>query len=128
MGGGFVSPGTQTIVAAGAVACLSCYRTVIKQDLQPVGGVMAYVASLGSRYVGGALAGGYSAVVAIFTHIRGLAVIQGYHKSLPARTGGMTGFAQVRGHRVRSGFVSGIGTAVTVRASSGGLIVGERYD
>jgi len=54
---------------------------------------MAYVASLGSGNMRGTLAGGDGAVMAVLAHIRGLAMIQGHYIGLPARTGGVTGFA-----------------------------------
>jgi hypothetical protein len=54
---------------------------------------MAYVASLGGGNMRGAFANSNGAVVTVFAHIRGLAMIQGHYIVLPAGTGRMTGFA-----------------------------------
>jgi hypothetical protein len=62
------------------------------------------------------------------TGVGGLAVLKRQHKGDPARPGGMTQLTRVSGDRMRSGFVCGIGTAVTAGASVRGLVVGEWHD
>ena len=89
---GFIRPDADTIVAARAVAGLPGHRAVIKQDLQPVGGVMADVTSLGSRYVSGALADGYSALMTVLAGIRGLGMIKRHYHRYP-HCGGMATLA-----------------------------------
>ena len=61
------------------VTRLPCYGGVIKQNLQPIGGVMTHIAGLRSRYVCSAFTGGDSAVMAVFAQVAGLGVIDGYY-------------------------------------------------
>ena len=77
MSGRFVGARTHPVMTTGTVACLPGHGGVIKQDLQPIGGVMAYIAGLGGRNMGSPFAGGNRAIMTVLTHIRGLTVIDG---------------------------------------------------
>ena len=63
VGGGLVGPAADTVMATGAVARLPCHGAVVEQNLQPVRCVMTGIAGLRGGNVGGALAGGDTAVV-----------------------------------------------------------------
>ena len=125
MSGRFIGASADAIVAAGTVARLPGHGAVIKDDLRPVGGVMAGIAGLGRGNVGGALAYGDRAVMAVITSRRGLAVVERYDKRAPTGAGGMTGLAHIRGLRMTGGFVSGIGSSMTARAGRRCLVVWE---
>jgi len=126
MGGGFVRPGTYPIMATCAAACLACYRPVVKQNLQPIVSVMAHIASLGGRYMCEAFAGGYDAVMTVFTQIRSLSMIYRRYVGLPAGSGGMAGFTQIRSHRMRRGFMGRIGAIMTRGTAISALIMRKR--
>jgi hypothetical protein len=115
-------------MAARTVTRLPRYCTVVEYDLQPIGGVMAYVTGLSRRYVIRILTGGNGTVVAVLAQVRGLAMVQGNYVGLPSGACGMTGFAHIGAHRVCGGFVRGVGPRVTGRAGIGGLIMGEWGD
>ena len=128
MRSGLVSSGTDAVVTPRTVTRLPGHRAVVKQNLQPIGGVMAHIAGLGSGYVSGVFTGGDSAIVAVFTQVSGLAVIKWYGVRLPTGTGGMTSLAQIRGYRMCGGFIGGIGTGMTRCATVRGLVVWKRHD
>ena len=126
MGGRFVSARTHTVMTAGTVARLTCYGGVIKQNLQPIGGVMTHITGLRGGNVCRTFTGGHRAIMTVLTQIRGLTVINRQHKALPSRASGMAGFTQIGSDRVRRGFIGGIGSSMTGRTGIGGLIVRER--
>lgn len=115
-------------MAARTVTRLPRYGTVVEYDLQPIGGVMAYVTGLSRRYVIRILTGGNSAVMAIPALIRGLAMIKRHHKALPSWAGGVAGFAQVAGDRMGCGFTGSIGAVMTCSTTVSGLIMRKRHD
>jgi len=90
MSGGFIRVATDTLMAAGGVTRLPGHSVVIKEDLRPVGGVMAGIAGLAYGNVASAFPQCDRTVMAVFTGIGGLGVIYGNCKRSPARTGGMT--------------------------------------
>ena len=126
MGGRFVSARTHPVMTTGTVACLPGYGGVIKQDLQPIGGVVAYIAGLGGGNMSSTLTDGNGAIMTVLTHIRGLAMIKWYYIALPSRTSGMAGFTHIGGYRMRRRFIGGIGSSMTGSTGIGGLIVRER--
>jgi len=125
---GFISSGTGAIMAPRAVTRLPSYCAVIKQDLQPIGGVVADIASLCCRYMRWTFSRRNRAIMTVFAQICSMAMIDRYYIGLPSRTSGMTDFAQIRGYRMSGGFVGGIGAIVTGRTRISGLIVGKRRD
>ena len=75
MGGRLISARTDTIVTTSTITGLPRYRGMIKENLQPIGGVVAHLARFRGRDVRRAFTGGDGAVVAVLTHISGLAVV-----------------------------------------------------
>jgi hypothetical protein len=101
---------------------------MIKHDLQPVSGVMAYVARLRGRNVCQTFAASDRAVMTVFTHIRSLPMVNRSYVGLPTRACGMARFTQIGGHRMGSGFVGGISSVMTGGATIGGLVMWERCE
>ena len=128
MRSGLISSGTDAVVTPRAVTRLPRHCAVVKQNLQPIGGVVTHIASLGRRYMCRVLAKCDSAVVARRTRIGGLGVIERHYVRLPSQACGMTRLAQIRSHRMSGGFISGIGAGMTDRACRRGLIMREWYD
>ena len=93
---GFIRSGTDAIMTPRAVTRLPGHRAVIKQNLQPIGGVVTHIASLGGGDMRGTFTGGDSAVMTVFTQVSGLAVFKRYYVRLPSGAGSMTGFALIR--------------------------------
>ena len=119
--GGFVSSCTDTVVASSTVTRLPGNGAMIKEYLQPAGSIVADLARFRRRDVCRTFACSDSAIVAVLANIRGLAVIQRYHKGIPAWAGGVAGFADICGDWMRGRFVSGIRTGMTGGASVRGL-------
>ena len=63
MCGRFIRSSTDAVVTPRAVTGLPRHGAVIKQNLQPIGGVMAHVAGLSGWYVSGTFADGNCAIV-----------------------------------------------------------------
>lgn len=73
---------------------------------------MAHITGQGRGYVGGPFTRGEAAVMAVLTHIRGLAVVKGCANRDPL-AGVMAGLAVVRGQRMRGRF-GGTGTGAVM--------------
>ena len=80
---------------------LTGYRTVIEQNLQPVGGVVAHITCTGRGNMRSALTKGNDIIVAILTSVRGLIMGKRLKYRLP-KSGTMTAPAHVAGHGVGS--------------------------
>ena len=73
---GFIRSGTDAIVTSGTVTRLPGHRAVIKQNLQPIGGVVADIAGLGRWYMCRTFTKRKGIVVAVFTKVCCLGVVK----------------------------------------------------
>ena len=94
--GRFIGVTADTVVTTGAVARLPRHGVVIKDDLCPGHSIMAGVASGGGWNMVGAFTTGHCTVMAIFTGIRGLAMVYWTCKGSPARACSMTRVTHIR--------------------------------
>ena len=94
--GGFIRSGTDAIMTPRTVTRLPRHCAVVKQNLQPIGGVVAHIAGLRSGYVRGTFTGGDSAVMTVFTQVSGLGMVDRYYVRLPSGAGSMTSLALIR--------------------------------
>jgi len=115
MGGGFIGPSTDAIVATGLSTGLAGDQSVIEGDAQPTRRGMAGVTRQGGGNMGRPFAGGCDVVVAVGTLIRGLAVVDG-DQSGPPHIGAVTTIAEVAGHRMGCRFKGTDTTAIMATA------------
>jgi len=73
----FIRTIANAIMATATIASLARYQIVVKDDLQPIGGVMTHIAGLRGRNMSGTLTDSYGTVMTVLAQIRGLTVIEG---------------------------------------------------
>ena len=127
MSSGFISSRADTVMTPCTITRLPGHRGMVKQNLQPVGGVVAHITRFAGDDVGLAFTGGDGAVMTVFTQVGGLGVIDGNGKGSPAGTGGMTKFTSIGSDWMRCRLIGGVSAGVTGGTGVGGLIVRERY-